>query len=68
MIDTSKIDHDELLEAVRESQFGMGSTGFCLACGEPTEGVEPDATNYPCPCCGKRQVYGAEEILLYIAY
>jgi hypothetical protein len=31
-------------------------------------GVEPDARNYLCEACGERRVFGAEEILLMMAY
>ena len=41
--------------------------GFCIACGEEAEGVEPDATQYECEACGEYQVYGAEELLLATA-
>jgi Zn finger protein HypA/HybF involved in hydrogenase expression len=38
--------------------------GYCLACGEEQEGVEPDARQYECEACGKSKVYGGEELLL----
>jgi hypothetical protein len=38
--------------------------GFCLACGETQEGVEPDARRYKCECCGEEKVYGAENLVL----
>jgi hypothetical protein len=41
---------------------GDNSTGFCLACGETVDGVEPDATGYTCPHCRAAKVYGAEEL------
>lgn len=65
-VDLSKIDIDELLEAVRDGMFGTDNPGFCTACGERAEGVEPDAREYECDCCGERAVYGAEELLIYI--
>lgn len=40
------------------------TAGACLACGAYTDGVEPDARKYTCPSCGKKQVYGAEELLI----
>ena len=40
------------------------SQGFCLACGETQDGVEPDATKYTCECCGADKVYGAAELAL----
>ncbi len=41
--------------------------GFCTACGERHEGVEPDAERYECEACGKNRVYGAEQIILCFA-
>ncbi len=38
--------------------------GVCLACGEFTHGVEPDARGYECDCCGKHKVYGLDECLI----
>ena len=38
--------------------------GFCLSCGDDAFGVEPDARKYVCESCGKREVYGAEEIII----
>jgi hypothetical protein len=38
--------------------------GFCLACGETQDGVEPDARRYKCECCGEEKVYGAENLVL----
>jgi hypothetical protein len=29
--------------------------GFCLACGETQDGVEPDARRYKCECCGEEK-------------
>lgn len=44
------------------------SMGFCLACGETAEGVEPDARRYTCECCGAPKVYGAAELALMGLY
>lgn len=39
--------------------------GVCLSCGDmPESGIEPDARNYECDCCGERQVFGLEEALI----
>ena len=59
-----KIEKDRLIAAVEDNMFGLGSTGFCLSCGDDQGGCEPDARKYPCESCGKRAVYGAEEVLL----
>jgi len=42
---------------------GDNATGFCLACAEEVEGIEPDAEAYTCPHCGEAKVFGAEELL-----
>jgi len=38
-------------------------TGFCVSCGSEASGVEPDARNILCEACGKRKVFGAEELV-----
>ena len=53
--------YDEAFAAAEEGT----NEGFCLSCGQRHQGVEPDACNYSCNRCGKREVYGAEEILYY---
>jgi len=40
------------------------STGFCVACGEESDCIEPDARNYPCEGCGKDEVFGGEELII----
>lgn len=57
-------DKATLLSAVESELFGMENPGFCLACGEETTGVEPDARDYTCEFCGEPCVYGAAEILM----
>ncbi len=41
--------------------------GICLACGVEAHGVEPDARGYKCESCGAYKVYGAEELLFFVA-
>jgi predicted RNA-binding Zn-ribbon protein involved in translation (DUF1610 family) len=55
-------DVDRVIEILEGDDYA----GFCLACGAETEAVEPDAREYPCPDCGARAVYGAEEVLFLI--
>ena len=38
--------------------------GVCLACTERADGCEPDARNYRCDFCDKKQVFGVEELLI----
>lgn len=42
--------------------------GFCVRCGTEHFGVEPDAREYLCDACGERKVYGAEDLLVRLAY
>lgn len=49
-------------------ELDADSMGFCLACGETAEGVEPDARRYTCECCGAPKVYGAAELALMGLY
>ena len=53
-----------LLEAAEENEQTCSSIGFCIACGERADGVEPDAEGYECEACGKDQVFGVEEMIL----
>ena len=56
-----------ITDAVEESMRDTSNPGFCIACGTDTDGVEPDAREYPCEACGQMAVYGAEELLLMVA-
>lgn len=40
--------------------------GICLACGEMSDGVEPDAERYRCEGCGRRAVFGCGELIFYV--
>ncbi len=57
---------DRVIEAVEREMSSLDNPGFCLACGEDADGVEPDAREYECESCGERQVYGAAELLIMI--
>ena len=58
------ITPDRVVDAVERRLFSLDNPGFCVSCGEDAEGVEPDARRYKCEHCGKRAVYGADEVLL----
>jgi tRNA(Ile2) C34 agmatinyltransferase TiaS len=58
-----KLTIEQIMEAVESGDY----VGFCRACGEQAEGIEPDARGYKCESCGKNQVYGAEELLMMYA-
>jgi hypothetical protein len=61
------LTEDRIVEAVEREMVSLDNPGFCLNCGTDVDGVEPDACNYTCESCGAEQVFGAEELLLYIA-
>jgi len=51
------------IEILERFEDGMG---VCAKCGYEQYGVEPDAEKYKCDDCGKRAVYGAEQIILLL--
>lgn len=58
---------ERVMEAVERQLVSLDNPGFCIACGEEAEGVEPDARKYECESCQAKAVYGAEELLLMLA-
>jgi len=71
MLDRKKwhpeVTTNAIVAAVERHQTTLDNPGFCLSCGAEVEGVEPDARRYECECCGERQVYGAEELMIMVA-
>lgn len=49
-------------------EMDANGEGFCLACGEVEDGVEPDARCYICSSCDAAKVYGAAELALLGLY
>lgn len=47
---------------------GDNNEGFCLACGETQDCIEPDAGKYQCHSCNAHKVYGAETLVLMNLY
>jgi hypothetical protein len=39
-------------------ELNDNSQGFCIACGEISDSVEPDASGYQCEHCGQNKVSG----------
>lgn len=64
----ASITTERIMEACERSRMTLDNPGFCIQCGADAEGVEPDARRYKCEVCGKRGVYGAEELLLSVAW
>ena len=61
------LDADAVIDAVKREMFGMDNPGFCIECGEENDGCEADAEEYECACCEEHAVFGAAELLMYIA-
>lgn len=60
------ISLDRIAEAVERYQTTLDNPGFCLSCGIEAGGCEPDAREYECEACGEPEVFGAEELLLWM--
>lgn len=58
---------ERVQEAIERYAASLDNPGFCLACGADAEGVEPDASRYTCEACEAPAVYGASELLIYMA-
>ena len=54
---------DRVARAVEESLHTLSNPGFCIACGDEVEGVEPGAERYKCEACGALGIYGAVALL-----
>lgn len=63
----ASITAERVAEAVERQMTSLDNPGFCTACGEEQEGCEPDARRYICESCGERAVYGASELLIWLA-
>lgn len=56
---------EQFKPSIQEAQEGDDDMqGWCLACGETQDGIEPDARRDECECCGKPKVYGFAELAL----
>lgn len=53
-------DTERVLALVEADDSG----GICVGCGAEAAGVEPDARRYLCEACGRRRVYGVDELSL----
>ncbi len=60
------ITPERICEAVARRMQSLDNPGFCIACGNEAEGVEPDAERYECEACGELAVYGADDLLIRI--
>lgn len=58
---------DRVVEAVERYRVSLDNPGICIACGQDQDGCEPDAERYECEACEEPAVYGAENLLIYLA-
>lgn len=61
------LTNERIRKAAERSAFSLDNPGLCIDCGHEQDGCEPDARRYKCESCGKRAVYGAEELCIMIA-
>lgn len=59
---------DRVMSAVKRRDSSLDNPGFCVACGHEQDGCEPDAVQYECEECQRNCVYGAEELLIMMAF
>ena len=60
---SDKVTIEQIVEAIERDNY----TGICVACGFEQDGCEPDARRYKCENCNKNAVFGASELLFYVA-
>jgi predicted RNA-binding Zn-ribbon protein involved in translation (DUF1610 family) len=53
------LEHQHEFMELEENCFGL-----CIACGEESGRIEPDASHYECDNCGERKVYGTANLLM----
>jgi len=63
----ASVTDEAVQDACERQTMSTDNPGFCLACGNEAEGVEPDAEDYECEACGEKQVFGCFTLLLEIA-
>jgi ferredoxin-like protein FixX len=64
----ASIDPARITEHVQDANMHGTSPGICLECDIDHFGIEPDAEYYECLECGKKAVFGAEQLLIYMQW
>jgi hypothetical protein len=59
LIENWGLDEDSVMGVLYDSVH----PGICLACGEESDSVEPDARAYTCQECGADRVYSLGELV-----
>lgn len=57
---------ERIMAACERHRMTLDDPGLCVACGNEQTGCEPDARRYTCEACGRKAVYGAEELLFHV--
>jgi hypothetical protein len=58
------ITFDCVYDAAERYHMSLDNPGFRVSCGSDADGCKPDMRRGKCESCGKRAVYGADEVLL----
>ena len=61
----SRTGKQQFRPVMDEAEYrAVDNEGFCVACGETQDNVEPDAEHYPCEACHELKVYGMEQLFI----
>ena len=55
-----------VINAAEAQMFGTDNPGFCISCGTEHDACEPDMREANCVECKTPNVYGAEELMMYL--
>lgn len=58
------LTQDRVMDACHRRMVSLDNPGFCIYCASEHHDCEPDARYYKCEACGRKGVFGAEEILM----
>jgi hypothetical protein len=58
---------DRVITGAEQQRRFLDDVGFCIACGAEAMECEPDAERLTCEACEAPAVYGAEQLLIYLA-
>tara|TARA_R100001244_G_scaffold66458_1_gene54690 strand:- start:75 stop:329 length:255 start_codon:yes stop_codon:yes gene_type:complete len=64
----ASIDPARIAEHVQDAALHGTSPGICLECDIDHFGIEPDLEYGKCLSCGKKAVFGAEQLMLYMQW
>lgn len=62
------ITEDRVLAACMRRMNTLDNPGFCISCGAPQEGCDPDTEKARCETCNKMEVYGSDQLVIMGMY